>query len=326
MATTQPATAPPHAHHLVVGQFTRRIEEARDEQRLEALPVSLASLCLNSQAFRLLIQLEQAPFLSHEELAAFLGLHAVSVSRTLSQLAREGWLHLAHDLLPGSRRENRTRRVLSARGIRALARRFHLPQTPKIVAHTTRTGEQIWLPQKAASLLSLPAWSHQQGIYSFFAELAANTPGDPAAPRLRWWSQQEGHRFYLWQKTTCLFSPDATAEVGNEERTRHFWLEYLAGAPSVRDFTRRLRGYSTYLRSRAWMGEQRPLPVLCVLVEGPSQEQRLARLIPSIQEQLLGCRVTVTTMSRVQARGGFAPIWWPLSPTPAEERVSLLDL
>jgi DNA-binding IclR family transcriptional regulator len=321
--------AHPHQPLVITGHFTRRVIEARSEQRLLALPVSLASLCLSSQAIRLLTQLEQAPFLNHEELAVFAGLRPASVSRTLSQLAREGWLHQAHDLLPGSRQENRPRWVLSARGVRALARRFHLPQTPRMVTHTTTTGEQVWLPQKAAALLSEATWSHQQGIYVFFTRLAAHTSDDPMVPRLHWWSQQGGRRFYLWQKTTCLLSPDATAEVGNEEHTLQFWLEYAAGDPAPRDFTRLLRGYSTYLRSRAWMGEQRPLPALCVLVQESSHEQRLARLVTQAQEQLLGCHVAVTTMSRAQARGGFAPIWWPLSPSAASttgERVCMLDL
>lgn len=168
-------------------------------------------------------------------------------------------------------------------------------------------------------------------LYDFFARLARATT-EPSGVCLRWWSLEVGTRRYLWHGVQYLFQPDAVAEIASGERRRRFWLECTTGDPSVRDLARMLSAYAIYLRSRDWMHEQ--MPLLCVLVTGPAQERRLARVAQAVLGAIAGCRLAVTTAARVLQAGVLSPIWWQIelaeehgrASESSVERVTLMDL
>jgi hypothetical protein len=170
------------------------------------------------------------------------------------------------------------------------------------------------------------------GLYAFFSRLAYAAT-EQREDQLRWWSRELGQHSYQWNNNTYQFHPDAFAEYASGERRVRFWLEYEAGDPSVRNLAVTLSAYGIYLRSREWMREQTPLPVLCYLVQGPAQEQRLARVVGRLPGGLPGGRLAVTTTGRVQQVGIMKPIWWRLLPARESDpkdmlrrRVTLLEL
>jgi DNA-binding MarR family transcriptional regulator len=332
--TSRKASRTRRTASIIQGGFAHRLHDAERHQQIQHLPLELSCLHLSERAIALMIQVECAPGASNEELAAWEGLRASSVGRTMTQLRREGWVHSADDILAPSIPDRKERWVLTERGIAALTCMFSQPRSPQRVISPLSGGNTLFVSHRAAKLLHPHVWPHQQGLYHFFALLARAAPPFPdASPRLIWWNQDLGTRRYHWNGASYLFQPDATAEMAMGERVVHFWLEYAARDSSVRDLARTLSSYVAYLRSRAWTREQMLLPLLCYLVQGPAGEQRLARVVQKWQAALTGCRIAVTTVGRVEHAGVLAPIWWPLSPSASGEKLSrpvqrirLLDL
>jgi hypothetical protein len=317
---------------IVRGHFAERVAFE------DPLPLPLACLTLSQRMVALLMRVELSPFASTEEIAIWEDLQPASARRYLGQLKRAGWARPARDLLPEQTATRTGRWVLTEQGMRGLARIAQLPWKHQAVAFKLPVGpsttgkEEIWIPCRAASILHRRTMDQVLGLYGFFTELAGAAT-EQQGGRLRWWSRELGQRIYSWNGTTYQWHPDALADYERGERHLQFWLAYEAGDPSVRDLMASLMRYSTYLRSREWMREQTPLPVLCYLVQGPAQERRLAHVAARLQSRLTGGRLAVTTTGRVQQVGVLKPIWWRLQPGLEREahalsppRMTLVDL
>jgi hypothetical protein len=321
----QSATPRGRLARIVRGHFAERLASSDSSQGEETIPLPLTCLTLSQRMITLLVRVEVCPFASTEEIAVWEDLQPASAGRYLGQLKRAGWLRSASEVLPPETADRTGRWVLSEQGIRALALIYHLPWKRLAVSlklqedqPTTHAAEE-WVPRRAALIVRTRTVAHVMGLYAFFAHLAL-AAAEQRGDQLRWWSRELGQRYYQWNGNTYQFHPDAFAEYASGERGVRFWLEYEAGDPSVRDLATRLTAYGTYLRSREWMREQTPLPMLCYLVQGPAQEQRLARVVAKLSGGLSGCRLAVTTTGRVQQAGVLKPIWWRLLPARENDR------
>jgi hypothetical protein len=328
----QPIVPHGRLRRIVRGHFAERVAFE------DPLPLPLACLTLSQRLVALLMRVELYPFASTEEIAIWEDLQPASARRYLGLLKQAGWVLPARELLQEQVATRTGRWVLSEQGIRGLARIERVPWKREAVALKIPTDqpaigqEEMWIPRRAASILHRHTMAQVLGLYAFFAQLAVAAT-EQQAGRLRWWSRELGQRTYEWNGTTYQWYPDALAEYESGGRQIRFWLEYEAGDPSVRDLMASLTRYSAYLRSREWMREQTPLPVLCYLVQGPAQERRLAQVATRLPGGFAGGRLAVTTIGRVQQVGVLKPIWWrlledserdvhPRSP----ERVTLVDL
>ncbi len=327
-----PVTSRRRLRCIVRGHFAERVACE------DPLPLPLACTTLSKRQITLLMRIELCPFASTEEIAVWEALQLASARRYLGQLKQSGWVRSARELLQEEIAIHTQRWVLSEQGIRGLARIAHLPwkrQTLalKLPTDPSTTGqEEVCIPRRAAAILQHRTTAQVLGLYEFFTELS-QAATEQRADRLCWWSRELGQRTYEWNGTTYQFHPDALAEYESGERHIRFWLEYEAGDPAVRDLMTTLTRYSTYLRSREWMRELTPLPVLCYLVQGPAQERRLARVAARLPGGFAGGRLAVTTTSRVQQVGILKPIWWRLLPEMesnehdlSPQRITLLEL
>lgn len=292
-----PLVVPPKPPRLVLGHYRQRatLQASRTPDPTNPTAVQLFSTRLSQAQRDLLLPFYAHPLLSIEEFARFTGMKYATAARAFSDLGRLGTITRV-DTRCGHRWQ------LSALGLRVMAAILHVP-----VQHVAETTPDGTLMQRGLAPLARLI-NHTAGVYHFMAELhrAAAEQGH----RILWWEHGPWcERWYRDHQIGHNLRPDAMLAYQTDTQRMRAWLEWDEGTLTPRELAAKMHAYADYVRSREWMRERQPLPLLLMVVPDPEQERR-ARYSAMLAQEA-GLRVWTTTATRLASSGPLGAIWAP---------------
>lgn len=278
-----------------------------DPAHLSAKMLGLLGLTLGSTHYRVLEWLLLHPFLSREQVAAFLQMREVSVRQVLTHLEARGCV-AAEDLLG----EKTPRFRLASHGLRLLALRHHLP-LGRIAAPDV---EQV-TPFPTFHQKGIPALRRHArltiSVTTFFARLAQAATQHPDH-RLLWWETgyaREQLYYRLSRPAWRWKQPHGLGEYQAGTRRVRFWLAWHGAEDHLLPkWQHDLAGYASYIASREWTREGQVLPLLLVVCPDGAREKQMQQFASTCWERLHPRPLLLsTTRDLLEAAGPLGPIW-----------------
>jgi predicted transcriptional regulator len=312
--------------HIILGQFEKRSQLVRQGKLSPGTvqeQIGLLSLSLSRRSTRLLKLLMNHPYLSADEMAAFLALESNATVRYLRELDRMACV--GSDTTVSGRRW-----YLSERGLQWVAAAHHLGMSR--LAAPTPAGERPdgvpgQLLQHGLAELRRHVL-HTAGIYSFFAALArAAREQSQQGHRLLWW-ETGGlcERRYRDHDRWYNLRPDGMGAYLVAETQMRFWLEWDRGTLNGRDLAGKFHTYARFIAHRMWVREQEAVPLLLVVGSHVQYEAKIRQIAYGQLAQVSAIKVATTNAPLLKALGPLGAVWQPLAdhgPGPEQADTSL---
>jgi len=294
--------APARLGRFIVGDLANRAAHVAQEDLEEQEGIALLGLRLTPCQWNILRLMLAHPFLSDEELAAFLNLQQKSVRCSLYDLHQLGCL----EPIPN---EAGKRWHLCKRGLRLIAAANHMHiRNIAAMSDDGAESETSTVVQRGEAWL-LQRIKHTAGIYGFFARLALAARQESEHALCWWETGPVCERRYRLNEQWYNLRPDALAEYRVGAKRMRFWLEWDRGTMNVRDLAVKFTSYAHYISSREWTRECSMLPVLMCVAPEISQERRMQRVALARLTSPPGLVVWTTTRVLLNKQGPLAPIW-----------------
>jgi hypothetical protein len=299
---------------LVVGDLANRAAHVTQVGLDEREMIALLGLQLTPCQWNILRLLLAHPFLSDEELAAFMSLQQKSIRCSLYDLHQLGCL----EPIPTGAGK---RWHLCGCGLHLIAAANHMHlRTIAALSDDGAESETSLVVQRGEDWL-LQRIGHTAGIYAFFARLTLAARQEPGHALCWWETGAMCERRYRVGEHWYNLRPDALAEYRVGQQYLRFWLEWDRGTMNVRDLSIKFASYAHFIDSREWAREDVSVPRLLCVVPDIAQEKRIHRVTHARLKHTPGLVVYTTTEVLLNDYGPQAPIWL-LDPTERAQRAA----